>query len=368
MDRSMNNPDKFPGGPSPDYQLIETQNRVTSSGETAGSNSQRSAPKSTDKPFPEGVDVVPEHSVVSRQRDFASAQLTGKTSSDHASQPAHYPNDMEGKQPPARGSQLETSSGGTAAVATDLKPILHVKPASEASGHLSRGPSDAARLRPENLSATPKEPASGEAQRSASFASRRTNRSLATNGSAFANGAATTTNNPSDVDPSLQARAASAEDELSPRDKAVISKDENTVGRRLSKIIRNEAKSEKAALDVALAELAEIQKLQQASVKEEAEFHTRHARALSDTHKAEMKLLIARTANEREKAGLQAAGAELEASRKHARETTDMLRDKMQEVEWLRVHKGVDDREGAVKAKGLVGQRRRGLGKILRSA
>jgi len=64
----------------------------------------------------------------------------------------------------------------------------------------------------------------------------------------------------------------------------------------------------------------------------------------------------------------QAAGAELEASRKHARETTDMLRDKMQEVEWLRVHKGVDDREGAVKAKGLVGQRRRGLGKILRSA
>jgi hypothetical protein len=69
-----------------------------------------------------------------------------------------------------------------------------------------------------------------------------------------------------------------------------------------------------------------------------------------------MNLLIARTENEREQAGLRAAGEELEASRKHARETTDMLRDKMQEVERLRVHKGVDDREGTVKAKSLVAQ------------
>ena len=90
--------------------------------------------------------------------------------------------------------------------------------------------------------------------------------------------------------------------------------------------------------------------------QEEAEFHTRHSRALSDAHKAEMQLLVARTANEREQAGLRAAGEELEASRKHARETTDMLRDKMQEIERLRVLKGVDDREGAVKAKGLVEQ------------
>ena len=41
----------------------------------------------------------------------------------------------------------------------------------------------------------------------------------------------------------------------------------DTVGRRLSKIIRSEAKAEKAALDVALAELVEIQKLQKACVK-----------------------------------------------------------------------------------------------------
>jgi hypothetical protein len=69
-----------------------------------------------------------------------------------------------------------------------------------------------------------------------------------------------------------------------------------------------------------------------------------------------MKVLMARTAHEREQAGLQAAGKELEECRKHARETTDMLRDKMQEVERLRLYKGVDDRERAVKVKSLNGQ------------
>ncbi|KAH9003018.1 hypothetical protein EDB86DRAFT_2799375 [Lactarius hatsudake] len=241
-------------------------------------------------------------------------------------------------------------------MAADPEPILHVKSASEDSGHhdLSRGPSDAARLHPENPSSVspevPSAGAGGDAQRTASLVSRRTA------GSAFANGAATTTNDPPVVDPGLQARAASAEGELKPRDKAAISKEEKGVGRKLSKVIRSEAKAEKAALDVALGELAEIQKLQKASVKEEAESHTRHSRALSDAHKAEMNVLIARTANEREQAGLRAAGEELEACRKHARQTTDMLRDKMQEIERLRVYKGVDDRERAVKVKRLVGQ------------
>ncbi|KAI9439931.1 hypothetical protein H4582DRAFT_1561555 [Lactarius indigo] len=389
MNRSTNNScqETFPGGPSPDYQTTEIQHQATLA--SGGSNSQTlgRTPGNTNRPPPEGVDVVPGHSVVSRQPDFPSVQSTGNTLSGPPPQPAQY-SDIEDKRSPVRGSQLEPSS---ASVATDSKPILHVKSTSEDSGYLSRGPSDAVQPRPENpSSASPQAPvalatAGGDAQRSASLVSRRTN------GSAFANGAAATTTNPPDVDPSLQKRAASAEDELKPRDKAVISKEEKGVGRRLSKIIRSEAKAEKAALDVALGELAEIQKLQKASVKvrppqketisalvgpvlflitippqEEAESHTRHSRALSDAHKAEMNVLIARTANEREQAGLRAAGEELEACRKHARETTDMLRDKMQEIERLRVYKGVDDRERAVKVKSLVGQQGK-LSRFVRS-
>jgi hypothetical protein len=84
--------------------------------------------------------------------------------------------------------------------------------------------------------------------------------------------------------------------------------------------------------------------------------HTKHSRALSDARKAEMELLVARTASEREQASLRAAGEVLEVSRKHARETTEMLREKMEEVERLRMYKQVDDRERAVKVKSLVGE------------
>jgi hypothetical protein len=69
-----------------------------------------------------------------------------------------------------------------------------------------------------------------------------------------------------------------------------------------------------------------------------------------------MELLAARTAHERGKASLRAAGEVLEASRRHARETTEMLREKMEEVERLRIHKQVDDRERAIKVKSLVGE------------
>src|SRR6266702_315158 len=236
MNRSTNTSfqEYFPGEPSPDYQSTETQHQATSA--SGGPNSQtpgRTPGNTGDKPSQAGVDVVPEHSVVSRRPDFASAQSIGNTSSDTPPQPAQY-SDIEGKRPPARGSPLEPSSGAATAarsVAADPKPILHVKSASEDSGYLSRGPSDTARP-PENPA--PSAPAGGgDALRTASFATRRTNRSLATNGSAFANGAATTKNGPPDVDPSLQARAASAEDELKPRDKAVISKEESTSSSRV---------------------------------------------------------------------------------------------------------------------------------------
>lgn len=83
-------------------------------------------------------------------------------------------------------------------------------------------------------------------------------------------------------------------------------------------------------------------------------FHSRHSRALSDAHKAEMELLAARTASERGQATLRAAAEVLEASRKHARETSMMLEKKIEQVDSLRTHKKVDGKERATK--GPVGQ------------
>jgi len=49
---------------------------------------------------------------------------------------------------------------------------------------------------------------------------------------------------------------------------------------------------------------------------------------------------------------LRAAGEVLEATRKHGRETTEMLRNKMEVVDRIRVraHKKVDDKEHTIKS------------------
>lgn len=125
-----------------------------------------------------------------------------------------------------------------------------------------------------------------EAGRSPSVATRR---SLHTNDI----GAVRAANEPTKVDPNLQARATSVNGE--PKQMAPTGKEERAssreppfpsshpftrdevvltpqpeahgVGRKLSKIEKRGAKAEKAALQVALKELAEIQELQKASIK-----------------------------------------------------------------------------------------------------
>ncbi|KAI0319215.1 hypothetical protein OF83DRAFT_1170413 [Amylostereum chailletii] len=183
------------------------------------------------------------------------------------------------------------------------------------------------------------------------------------NGSTFANGAATAA--PLlDVDETVHERRATAEEDISAQDEVKISKEERKHNRTLSKVIRNEAAAEKKALEVALKELGELQKIQKAAVKEESGSHTAHAKALADEHKKEMALLAARSAHEKAVTTLQSAEEALEASRQHARETTEMLRLKAEEVEHLRVVKGTDDRERAVKIRELVGDEKRGLSRF----
>lgn len=143
-----------------------------------------------------------------------------------------------------------------------------------------------------------------EANRSTSVASRRADRGLPANGvgeGAFAAGAVTATNEPpANVDPDLQARAASVEEELVQM--AAVGKEEERtffsflsfitplfpisstklltplyysldahtdggVGRKLSKIEKRGAKVERTTLHLAIQELAEVQGLQKASIE-----------------------------------------------------------------------------------------------------
>jgi hypothetical protein len=195
----------IPGGPSPDssFSPHDTRHQAVASAPAAD------------------ADVHP-------QTSRTSGNVEGSTEGElevgvvRSLQPSRHVVTARTPTPP-RTSLSELFPATTAAL--DPKPIL--KKVSEGStSHSRRRLSDA---HPENAPTATAASEGANARRSASVASRRTNRSATVtnaSGSAFANGAATAANEPPDLDPSLHARAASAEDDLKPREKAVIRKEE----------------------------------------------------------------------------------------------------------------------------------------------
>lgn len=81
-------------------------------------------------------------------------------------------------------------------------------------------------------------------------------------------------------------------------------------------------------------------------LQEESKAYNAYSKTLRDFRKAELEFFAARAKYERAQADLQAHEDARDASRSHARETTEMLQEKNREVEWLRAQKAVDDVSG----------------------
>ncbi|TFK48061.1 hypothetical protein OE88DRAFT_1635269 [Heliocybe sulcata] len=154
----------------------------------------------------------------------------------------------------------------------------------------------------------------------------------------------------------MSLRERTAESVLTPRQKSKITKEELKEGKRLSKIIQTEQKAERQALELTMKELAELTKLQKQAMKDESRAHTAHATTLKGFHKTELAYLAARAKYESALTDLKNAEEGLEQTRRHAEMVTDMVREKMREVEELRGMKRVDDRERAVKVTELRGK------------
>ncbi|KAF8206265.1 hypothetical protein K438DRAFT_1756351 [Mycena galopus ATCC 62051] len=173
-------------------------------------------------------------------------------------------------------------------------------------------------------------------------------------GSTFINGAGTTgPNATAEHNASLHQRAASADAMLSEEQKAKIAKNGGeycVIGnKQLAKIIQNEAKVEKKALNIALKELAELQKIQKTAVKREAKAQAAYTKTLSTFQKHEAAFLAARSKYEASQALLTSNSDTLEISRANAKEATSSMQEKSQEVDGLRTMFDVDERERAVK-------------------
>ncbi|KAI0749772.1 hypothetical protein C8Q80DRAFT_645990 [Daedaleopsis nitida] len=182
-------------------------------------------------------------------------------------------------------------------------------------------------------------------------------RRISLSGGSFASGAGTV--GPAatpDIDNAFHIRSRSADLSLTEKQKVKLSKAQIKEGKKVAKIIIAEGKAEQKALDDALRELSDLQKLQKAAIREESKVYTSYSKTLRDYHKVELEFFAARAKYERAQADLRAQEDARDASRTHARETTEMLQEKNREVEWLRAQKSADDREREAKVRQLTGK------------
>ncbi|KAJ3493486.1 hypothetical protein NLJ89_g11008 [Agrocybe chaxingu] len=176
-------------------------------------------------------------------------------------------------------------------------------------------------------------------------------------GSAFVNGAGTTgpfTTAPEEED--LYERGSEAHANLTPKQKSKIAKEEAKHGKRLTKIIKAEAKTEKQALALAIDELEELQKFQKSAVKNEGRAQANHNKLLGQFKKTEAAYLSAKMKYDTDLAHLKSEEEILETLKNNSREATERMQDKAVEVNALRETLRVDEREREVKLTQLKGK------------
>ncbi|KZT57935.1 hypothetical protein CALCODRAFT_495596 [Calocera cornea HHB12733] len=168
----------------------------------------------------------------------------------------------------------------------------------------------------------------------------------------FATGAATSGPR-APPDPDLHSRATIAESNVEGGILRRLTKREGKDAKRMSKILKKEAVTEQRSLDVALKELERLQKVQRKSAAAESEALVRHTKAARQENKLNQLYLTAKAKWEQSAAYLKSSTEALEQSREHARNQTELLREKTAEVDRLRAQKATDDRERQAKISAL---------------
>ncbi|EJU04725.1 hypothetical protein DACRYDRAFT_104600 [Dacryopinax primogenitus] len=168
----------------------------------------------------------------------------------------------------------------------------------------------------------------------------------------FATGAATS--GPQALpDSDLRSRATIAESNVGSKILRRLTKREAKDGKRMSRILQNEAVTEQRTLDLAIKELERLQKVQRKAAAAEAEALSTHTKASRQENKLSQTYFSAKTRWEQATAYLESCTVALEKSREHARRQTELLREKTAEVDRLRAQKATDDRERQVKLAAL---------------
>ncbi|CAE6472998.1 unnamed protein product [Rhizoctonia solani] len=147
----------------------------------------------------------------------------------------------------------------------------------------------------------------------------------------------------------LHQRAATAESGLSQSVVQKITAAELKDAKRVSKILKNEQKTEDKSMKRAIKELDKLASIQRQAAKHESAALSAHNKAVKAEHKLNMKYLAAKAAWEKAAADLKSKTEMLDSTKEHARTQTELLQTKTKEVDQLRTQKATDDRERQAK-------------------
>ncbi len=121
------------------------------------------------------------------------------------------------------------------------------------------------------------------------------------------------------------------------------------------KILNAEGKTQSKMLASASSDLSKQQKLQKSAASEESKALKAHSKAVKVEHKLHSRFLNAKAKYEAAAADVKAKEDMLGGSRQHSQRANEVLNSKLGEVEDMKKHKSVDDREREVKLNELQG-------------
>ncbi|KAG8948775.1 hypothetical protein FRC03_000582 [Tulasnella sp. 419] len=130
-------------------------------------------------------------------------------------------------------------------------------------------------------------------------------------------------------------------------------KTELAEAKRLSKVLKKEAKAEEKVIKAALKELEQLQKIHKSAMKDESSALTDHAKAAKKEQKMNKVFLKAKDKYDVSSSILQSKTDKLDITRSYADAQTNMLHEKTAEVQRLRAQKATDDMERDAKLASL---------------
>lgn len=152
----------------------------------------------------------------------------------------------------------------------------------------------------------------------------------------------------------LHERASLAERALSPSEVKRLQGMEKKDAKRLTKLMKEEERSQAKSLDQAIADMRRLTKLQKEAISKESKSQRNLAKWTSREHKARLHFLKMKERYEAIEAKLRNAENDFEERRDHAYGLTEQVAERQQEIDDMRAIKAADDRERAVKRSTLA--------------